>query len=178
MIINGDATDQQLLMEEGIRETEAFVSLTDIDEENIMLSLYANHVSNARLITKVNHISFEEVIKEIPIGSVIYPKNITAEHIIRYVRAKQNSLGSNIETMYRMADNRVEALEFIVAENSKITNVPLEQLKTKDNLLICSIQRGRSLITPSGKDCINVGDKVIVVTTHIGLSDINNIISQ
>lgn len=176
LIIYGDATDQQVLLEEGIRQTDAFVALTDIDEENIMLSLYANQVSKAKLITKINRISFEEVIKEIPIGSVIYPKNITAEHIIRYVRAKQNSLGSNIETLYRMADNRVEALEFIVAENSIVTDKPLEQLKTKDNLLICSIQRGRQLITPSGKDFIKVGDKVIVVTTHLGLSDINDII--
>ena len=176
MIIYGDATDQQLLMEEGIKKTDAFVSLTDMDEENVMLSLYVNHISNARLITKINHISFEEVIKSIPIGSVIYPKNITAEHIIRYVRAKQNSLGSNIETLYRMCDNRVEALEFIVAENSKVTDVPLEHLKTRDNLLICSIQRGKQFIIPSGKDSIKVGDKVIVVTTHKGLTDINNII--
>lgn len=176
MIINGDATDQQLLLEEGIRQADAMASLTDLDEENIMLSLYAHSVSSAKTMTKINKINFEEVIRELPIGSIICPKNITSEYIIRYVRSMQNSYGSNVETLYRMAGSRVEALEFLVGEKSKVTNTPLAELELKDNLLVCCITRNGEVMTPGGKDQILPGDGVIVVTTHKGLSGINDII--
>ena len=102
-IIHGDATDQQLLMEEGIQQTEAFVALTGFDEENIMLSLYVGTQSKAKLITKVNKISFEDIINSMNLGSVIYPKLLVADYILRYVRAMQNSLGSNVTTLYKIA---------------------------------------------------------------------------
>lgn len=179
MIINGDATDKSVLLEEGIRQSDAVASLTDFDEENILLSLYADKVSDAKVITKINKIAFEEIIGDMPVGSVICPKNITAEQIIQYIRAKQNSFGSNVETMYRMIDNKVEALEFKVGNNSRrITGIPIENLKLKDNLLICCIFRKGSIVTPSGKDMIMPGDNVIVVTTHKGLKDLEDIIRE
>ena len=119
MIIHGDGTDEQLLLEEGIRQTEAFASLTGFDEENIMLSLYASSQSKAKLITKVNKIAFENVINSLNIGSLIQPKMLTAEIILQYVRAMQNSMGSsNIETLYKIAADKAEALEFRVKEGS------------------------------------------------------------
>lgn len=175
MLIEGDASNENLLREEGISNMEAFISLTNYDEENIMLSLYANKVSDAKLITKINKISFEDVVSEIPIGSIISPKNLTAEYIIRYVRSMQNSLGSNVEAVYRMVHNKVEALEFYIKEESKVTNVCLADLKLKDNLLVCAIVRNGKRITPSGQDMIMKGDSVIVVTTKIGLNDIQEI---
>ena len=178
MIIYGDAANRDILDEEGIRSTDAFVSLTDLDEENIMLSLYANKVSSAKIITKINKIDFEEVISDMPIGSIICPKNITAEGIIQYVRSMQNSFGSNIETLYRMMDNRVEALEFVVRDDSSVTNTPLMSLNLKENLLICCINRNGRIITPSGKDSILKGDSVVVVTTKKGLNDIKDIIKD
>ena len=178
MIIYGDAANRDILDEEGIRSTDAFVSLTDLDEENIMLSLYANKVSSAKIITKINKIDFEEVISDMPIGSIICPKNITAEGIIQYVRSMQNSFGSNIETLYRMMDNRVEALEFVVRDDSSVTNTPLMSLNLKENLLICCINRNGKIITPSGKDSILKGDSVVVVTTKKGLNDIKDIIKD
>ncbi len=178
MIICGDASNRVILDEEGISKADAFVSLTNLDEENIMLSLYANKVSNAKIITKINKIDFEEVISDMPIGSIICPKNITAENIIQYVRSMQNSFGSNVETLYRMMDNRVEALEFIVRDDSIVTQTPLMELNLKENLLICCINRKGRIITPSGKDIILKGDSVVVVTTKKGLNDIKDIIKE
>lgn len=175
MIIEGDAASETILNEEGIQNMDAFISLTNFDEENIMLSLFANKVSDAKLITKINRIAFEGVINEIPIGSIISPKNLTAEYIIRYVRSMQNSMGSNVEAVYRMVHNKVEALEFYVKEDSSVTNVSLAELTLKPNLLICAIVRDGKRITPSGQDMILKGDSVIVVTTHIGLNDIQEI---
>ena len=177
MIIHGDGTDEQLLLEEGIRQTEAFASLTGFDEENIMLSLYASSQSKAKLITKVNKIAFENVINSLNIGSLIQPKMLTAEIILQYVRAIQNSMGSsNIETLYKIAADKAEALEFRVKEGSPILGIPLEKLKLIDNLLVACINRGGTIITPRGKDTVEAGDTVIVVTTHTGLNDLTDIL--
>lgn len=177
MIINGDASDQQLLLEEGLKGTDALVSLTSIDEENILLSLYANKVSEARCITKISKIDFEEVVRELPIGAVVCPKRITAQLIGSYVRSMQNSLDSNVETLYRMMEDRVEALEFKVSESAKgsYIDVPLSELNLKPNILICSIIRGKKITVPRGKDVIKCGDTVIVVTTTTGLDDLSDI---
>ena len=133
-IINGDGTNRSLLMEEGLSRTEAFVSLTNMDEENVFLSLFAKTVSNAKLIAKVNRLAFDDVIDNLDIGSVIYPKYITADYILQYVRAMQNSIGSNIETLYHILDNQAEALEFAIRENSPVTGIPLSELNLKKNL--------------------------------------------
>lgn len=177
LIINGDATDRQLLLEEGISDADAFVSLTNMDEENLVLSLFANKVSDAKIITKVDTVSFEEVVEELPIGTIACPKNITAKGILQYVRALRNSYGSNVETLYRMLDDKVEALEFIIKQESKVTNTPLMDLDLKKNLLICAIVRNGKVITPSGKDTILNGDTVIIVTTNKGLTDIKDILA-
>ena len=177
MIIHGDGTDEQLLLEEGIRQTEAFASLTGFDEENFMLSLYASSQSKAKLITKVNKIAFENVINSLNLGSLIQPKMLTAEIILQYVRAMQNSMGSsNIETLYKIAADKAEALEFRVKEGSPVLGIPLEKLKLIDNLLVACINRGGTIITPRGKDTVEAGDTVIVVTTHTGLNDLTDIL--
>ena len=177
MVIDGDAANDTLLTEEGIENMDAFVALTNFDEENIMLSLYANKMSNAKLFTKINRVAFEGVVNEIPIGSIITPKNLTAEYIIQYVRSMQNSIGSNVEAVYRMVHNQVEALEFYVKEDSAVTNRTFAELKLKPNLLVCGIVRNGVRIIPSGQDMILKGDSVIVVTTNIGLNDIQEIMA-
>ncbi len=175
MIIYGDASDQQLLMEEGLRQTEAFAALTGFDEENIMLSLYAARQTKAKLITKVNRISFEEVINSLDLGSVINPKLITADLILQYVRAMQNSLGSNVETLYKLS-NHVEALEFRVGKDFPMAGVPLEKMSLKPNLIVACINRNGRIITPGGKDTIEAKDTVIIVTTNTGLNDLKDIL--
>jgi len=176
IIINGDGTDQELLKEEGIIYAESFVPLTGIDEENILLTLYARQVSNAKVVTKINRINFKDVISRLDLGSVIYPRYITTEAIVAYVRAKKASINSNVETLYHMFDYKAEAIEFRVNEESNVTNIPLMDLSLKKNLLISFIGRNGSIIIPSGKDCIKAGDTVMIVTTHTGFNDIQDIL--
>ena len=178
MIVNGDGTDKKLLMEEGLPNAEGVVTLTNMDEENILLTLFAKDQSRAKLVTKVNKIAFDDIIERLDIGSVIYPKYITADYILRYVRAMHNSMGSNVETLYQILDNRAEALEFSIKENSQITGTPLMNLSLKDNLLIGCIHRHGKIIIPRGHDSIEVGDTVIIVTTQKGLHDIQDILKK
>lgn len=176
VIINGNGSDEGLLKEEGITRMESFVPLTGIDEENIMLTMYARRVSNAKVITKINKIAFREVINSLDLGSVIYPRYITAEAIIAYVRAKKETMDSNIETLYHMFNSRVEAIEFRVEKKSAVTGIPLMNLSLKKNLLISFINRHNDIIIPSGHDTIEVGDTVMIVTTHTGLNDLQDIL--
>ena len=141
-----------------------------------MLTLYAKTVSKAKVITKINRINFTEVINSLHLGSVVYPKYITSEAIVAYVRAKKNSMNSNIETLYHMYDSRVEAIEFLIENESEITNIPLKDLKLKDNLLITFINRNGSIIIPSGQDSIHVGDSVMIITSHTGLNNLLDIL--
>lgn len=176
LIIHGDGTERNLLQEEGLEHVQAFVSWTNMDEENVLLSLFARHVSKAKTVTKIHRIAYDEIIDGLELGSVLYPKYITAEYIIQYVRAMQNSIGSNVETLYRLIDNRVEALEFYVGAQSPVVGVPLKELKLKENLLICCINRKGQIITPGGQDTMEVGDTVVVVTTNTGFDDLGDIL--
>ena len=177
VIINGDGTDEELLREEGIERAEAVVALTGIDEENILLTLFARRVSEAKTITKINRITFQDVINSLDLGSVIYPKYITAEAIIRYARAMKESMDSNIETLYHMFDHRAEAIEFRVDAASDVTGVPLKDLSLKDDLLVSCIYRDGKVRIPNGFDEIRVGDTIMVVTTHSGFSDLQDILA-
>ena len=178
MIIHGDATNQNILLEEGIQNSEAFVSLTGIDEGNIFLSLFAQSCSKAKVITKINRISFGDIINDFQLGSLIYPKFITSEYITRYVRAMQNSLGSNVETLYHLIENKVEALEFHIHEGAPVVDIALEDLPIRDNTLIACINHAGTIIRPNGKTKISVGDTVIIITTHKGLGDIKDILQK
>ncbi len=175
-VIHGDGTKKNLLMEENIEHAGAFVSLTNIDEENILLSLFAKSMTSGKLVTKINRIAYDKVISNLDIGTTVYPKNITAEYIVRFVRAKKNSIGSNIETMHFILEGKVEALEFRIKEDSQITNMPLENMNLKKNILIACINRNGNIIIPRGKDTIQKGDTVIVVTTNTGFKDISDIL--
>lgn len=131
MVICGDGTERDLLLEEGLAKAESVVSMMDFDEENIMLSLYAKSISKAKVITRIHRIAYDEIIENLNLGSIVYPKNITAENIVKFVRAMQNSMGSNIESLYKLNDNRVEALEFIIREDCPLVGIPLQELKLK-----------------------------------------------
>lgn len=176
VIIHADATNHQVLIEEGIEGCESFVPLTGIDEGNVFLSLYAKKHSKAKTITKINRISFDDVISTFNLGSIISPKKTTSEYILRYVRAMKNSLGSKVETLYKIIDDKAEALEFAVHEHNRLIGKPLETLQLKDNLLIACINRNGEIISPNGKTSILLGDTVIVVTTQKGLHDITDIL--
>jgi trk system potassium uptake protein TrkA len=179
MIIHGDGTDQELLAEEGLAEAEGFAALTDMDEENIMLSLYAKSMSKAKKITKVNSSTYNGILDSLDIGSILQPKNLTAESILQYVRAMQNSIGSNVETLYRLVDGRAEALEFNIREDREITEIPLQNLALKSNLLVCAIYRNGRILIPKGQDCLKAGDSVVIITTSCGqMKDIRDILKK
>lgn len=175
-IINGDGTETQLLSEEGIKDAQSFISLTNIDEENIMLSLFAKTKTDGKVITKINRIEYDDVINSLELGTTVYPKNITAEYIVRFVRAKRNSIGSNIETMHIILDGKAEALEFRIGEKSPVSDISLEKMRIKKNVLIACINRNGKIIIPRGHDSIKYGDTVIVVTTNTGFKDISDIL--
>lgn len=175
-IIHGDGTEQGLLEEEGVADAEGFAALTDIDEENVMLSLYAKSVSKAKMITKVSNTTYDSILSSLDLGSVIYPKHLTTEYILQYVRAMQNSIGSNIETLYRLINGKVEALEFVIRKPEPVTDIPLFNLKLKSNLRVCAINRNGTIIIPKGQDCLKVGDSVVIITTNHGLKDIRDIL--
>ena len=148
-----------------------------MDEENVMLSFYVASNYSAKTVTKINKLDFEDVLDRLSIGSVIYPKNITAEMIISYVRALENSAGSNVQTLYNIVGGKAQALEFSVKTSSAVTDVPLCDLQLKKNLILCCISRGGKMIIPSGQDKVQIGDTVVVVTTNRNLGDIRDILA-
>ncbi|MBE7039364.1 MAG: Trk system potassium transporter TrkA [Ruminococcaceae bacterium] len=176
MIIWGDGTDQNTLLSEGLESCESFVSLTNLDEENIMLSLYVKNQSNAKVITKIKRQNFDVIINKLDLGSIVYPKFITSDRILQYVRAMQNSVGSNVETLYKIVGNKVEALEFRVTDSSPVIGIPLQDLNIRKNILISCINRNGKIIIPKGSDVILPGDTVIVTTTLTGLTDLGKIL--
>lgn len=177
VIINADGTDEEVLREEGIMNAEAFIPLTGIDEQNIILTLYAKKICKGKIITKITKIGFPEIISNLDLGSVLYPKKIASEAIIRYVRAMRNSQGfSNIETMYHLLDHAAEAIEFTVDEDNRATGVPLKDLSLKKNFLVACIVRDGRAIIPGGNDLIKKGDSVVIITTEQGVKDISDIV--
>lgn len=178
VIIHGDCMDQDLLLSEGVEHADAVVALMDYDEENILISMYAKGVSKAKVITKVNNAHFDSIIGRLNLECVINPKNIVGEYIARYIRAVQNSLGSNVETLYRLNEDRVEALEFKVKNTSKAAGIPISQLSLKDDLQIICMTRAGKVILPVGSDIILPDDSVVVITKHKGLSDLDDILNR
>ena len=175
-VIHGNAGDQETLMEEGIDKAGAFVSLTNLDEENILISLFARSVGTGKLVTKINRSDFSSVVKHLDLDSIIYPKNITSDLIVRYARAMKNTRGSNVETLYNIINNKVEASEFIVKEDSPITEAPLMELKFKKDVLIAAILRNKKVIIPRGGDRIMPGDRVVVVSGILAIHDISDVL--
>ena len=178
IILNGDGTDRQLLMSEGLHLSESLVTLTNMDEENILLTLFAKRQGIKTMVTKINRLEFDDIIDELDVGSVVYPKHITCDFIVQHIRALQNEYGNNIKTLYHILDDRVEAIEFTVLNSSQVTDKTLNELNLKPNQLICCITRGDQIIIPKGDDTIQVGDNVVVVTLGHELIDINDILAD
>ncbi len=174
-VICADGTDQDILLEEGIADADAFITLTGIDEENIILSLYGKTLGVDKVVTKINRLALLPISDSVGLENVVSPKNTTAALILQYVRAKQNSESSNIITLYRLSDNRLEAVEFIVRNDPDYVGIPLRDLRVRPGFLIAGIIRGNKLVVPSGNDCLKVNDSVVVVTTNNKLSDLEDI---
>ena len=178
IIIQGDGSDQEILMEEGIDEVDAFVALTNFDEENVIMSMFAVSRQVDKVITKVNRQSFSEVLENLGLDSMVSPRLVSANKIIRYVRALQNSWGSSVEAMTKIVNQQVEALEFRIREDCAFLGVPLKDIPLKPHVLIARILRGSQLIIPNGNDILCQGDNVIVITKESGFLEINDILNE
>ncbi len=176
IVINGDHHDQALLSEEGIESADAFLALSDNDEENILLSLFAKNAGSAKVITKINRSEYDDIVNHLDFDSSVYPKTITSDMIVRYVRAMKNTHGSNVENMYSFIKGKAEATEFLVGTNSPVTDIPLYQLQLKENILIAAILRDGAVIIPRGHDMIMEGDAVVIVSKSLGLHDISEVL--
>ncbi|SFO96168.1 trk system potassium uptake protein TrkA [Oscillibacter sp. PC13] len=179
LVIHGDGTDSELLQEEGLDQTDAFVAITGMDEANILMSISAAKQTNGcKVVAKINRKALVDLVSaESLIDSVVSAGSVTAELILQYVRAMQNASGTKVKTLHRIVDEKVEALEFSITEDLPFIGVPLRDLQLKSGVLLAGIVRQNGqIIIPSGEDVLNLNDDVIVVTTRTTLHDIRDIL--
>lgn len=176
LIINGDGSDKHLLIEEGIENIDAFVATTGIDEENVVFSMFANSLKVPKVITKINHLNFSEVLENVGIESVITPHVVATNHILRYIRAKENSVGGSMESLLKFMDDSLEIMEFKINGDFKMIGKQLKNIKFKNNLIIVAINRKNNIIFPNGDDTLEVNDKIVIATTTTGIKGLNNIL--
>lgn len=175
-VIHGNGTQHDLLVEEGIEAMDAFVALTPIDEENMIVSMFANKMDVTKTITQIKNDDLYDMLGELGIENTVSPKKVVADKIISYSRALANKRGSNVLTLYRLVNDQVEAIEFLAKKEEKFYNKPLKSLKIKKNCLIACIIRENQVMIPNGDSEIKLGDNVIVVTTHMDFDDLNDVI--
>lgn len=176
LIINGDVSDQYVLYEEGLETCDAFVTLTSIDEENIVCSMFAAMNNVPKIITKINHISLDGIVEKANIDTVITPHKIACNQIVKYVRALQHGQNSSCEAIYKFDDDSFEMVEFYVRKDFKGLNKPLKELGLKEGLLVVAILRGRNIIFPNGMDEIKEKDTIVVIDDDSSVKDINDIL--
>ena len=173
-VICGNGTQHDLLIEEGIEAMDAFVALTDIDEENMIVSMFANKKRVKKSITQIQNEELYGMLDELGISNNVSPTQVVASMIISYIRALANTVGSNVLTLYRLVNNQVEALEFSAKKQERIYDKPLKELRIKKNCLIACIIRKNEVIIPNGDSEIRLGDNVVVVTTHKNFDDLTD----
>lgn len=176
VVIHGDGSHQELLSEEGIRDMDAFVALTGMDEQNILLSFFASSQQVPKVIPKINRPELAAMATRLGLDGIVSPRKTIADVVVRYARALHNSMGSTIETLYSLMDDRAEAVEFLVQDEPSIVGIPLKDLALKPNTLIAGIIRNRRPIIPAGNDCIQAGDKVVLLVAGQHLQELKDIL--
>lgn len=175
-VIEADGSDHDILLEEGIPQCDALVSLTGLDEENIVLALMAKQLYVKKAIAKVNRMSLNHILDKLDIDNIIDPKSIIASQIIGYLRAKDNNDEStSVQTLYKIVNDQVEALEFVVSEKTKHIHQPLKNIHIKNHILIAGILRNNEMIVPKGDDTLEIGDRIIIVTIDSLIKKLNDI---
>ena len=176
-IVCGEPSRSDVLLEEGINSTDGFVALSGDDGDAIITSVYAKHCGVGKVVTRINHEHFAEILGDKELDSFIIPKKIVVQQITRYVRAMNNSLGSKMETLYKLADGKAEAMEFHISDKAKCRGIPIKDLKLKPNVLVASVIRGGKSILPDGNTEIRTGDRAIIVTEAGWLTDIDDMMA-
>ena len=176
VVLSGDGMKPEVLLEEGIDSQDAFVAITGFDETNILSSFFASGRSVPTVISKVNRPELAQTAQKLGLECVISPQETVSDVVLRYARALHNSIGSNVERLYKLCDGKAEVLEFKVLESFEYVNIPLRELKLKKNILIAGIVRGRKPIIPAGDDVILAGDRVIVMAQGLKLDNLLDIV--
>jgi trk system potassium uptake protein TrkA len=176
LIISGDGSDEDLLNSENLCDMDAFVTLTGRDEENLLAALYARQCGVHKVVAKINKINYASIIKNMGIDSVVSPKQITANGIIKFVRGLKNALGNPVETLYKIIGDKAEALEFTAGQSTKFLNIPIQDIKLVEGVIFGAIVRKNEIIIPHGRDVIKLGDSVILIVKDKQFSDFNDII--
>ncbi len=176
LIVCGDGTRSDVLLEDGITAADAFVALTGEDGDNIITSMYAHRCGVSKIVAKVNREHFSEILENSGLDSIVSPKTMVAQQIVRYVRAMDNSMGSSMETLYHLADGSVEALEFRVGAEASCVGIPLKDLRLRPNILICALIRGRETLLPDGATVIQPGDHAVIVAAAGRLKNIDDMV--
>lgn len=176
LVIKGDGSDKNLLLEEGIENVDAFVASTGLDEENVVYSMFANSINVPKVITKINHLNFSEVLDSVGIDNVITPHVVASNNILRFIRSKENSIGGNMETLLRFMDERLEIMEFKVNKDFKMCGKELKNIKFKKNLIVVCIKRKDEIIYPNGNDILDSDDNIIIATTNNNTKGLNDIL--
>lgn len=177
-IIEGDGTDQDLLEQENIAGMDAFIALSDRDEENLMTGLYARTHGVPKVIVKTNRYAYRDVIANLGLENQVSPRIITCNALLRYVRARVNARGTTVEKLYRLVDGKAEALEFIAKKGDPYIGVPLKKLTIRKGALVAIILHKGKVIVPFGDDVIEAGDHVVIISTASGISDLNEVIRK
>lgn len=177
-VIHGDGTDQELLEQEGLKQMDAFVTLCDRDEENLMTGLFAVRQGVPKVIVKNNRVAYADIISAMGLDSIVSPKSITCANILHYVRARVNGMGTKVEKLYRLVNGKAEALEFIARATDPYIGVPLRDLTMRRGTLVAVIVRQGKVIVPFGNDHIEAGDSVIIIACESGITDLNEVIRK
>ena len=175
-IINGDGSDEKLLLREGLGGAGAFAALTGIDEENLLLMLFAERVSHAKTITKLRRLNYSDIVDKIQIDNAVFPSLITADYIAKYARSMSHITDGNLENVFSILNGKARALEYFIKEENEITGKPISQLRLKEGLVICSITRDEKLIVPTGREEIKVGDNILILTVDAHHNDIKDMV--
>ncbi len=178
VIIMGDGMHQEILLEEGIEHTDAFISLTGSDEENVLCSFFVAGNTHATVVTKVNKPELVSTAERLGLECIISHTQTVTDSISRYARALHNSMGCNVETLYKLMDGKAEILEFKVISEFGFSDVPLKELTLKKNVLIAGIIRGKKPIIPTGADSIKIGDRVVIIAAGQTINDLSDIVDR
>lgn len=179
IIIESDGSDEEVLIEEGIEKIDALVALTGLDEENIVLSLYAKQMQAKKTVAKVTRINFSKTLDKLDVDSIVSPKNIIASHILRYIRAKNNKDdATSVKTLRKIVNGEVEAMEFVVTEHTLFVNQTLKELQLKENVLIAAISRENGFVIPKGDTIVHLKDHIVIITTDKSIRSLNDILRR
>ena len=177
-VIYGDGTDQDLLEQEGLKQMDAFVALCDRDEENLMTGLFAVRQGVPKVVVKNNRVAYSDIISAMGLDSIVSPKAITCQNILRYVRARENATGTKVERLYKLVGGKAEAIEFIARAGDPYIGIPLKNLNMRPGTLVGVIVRKGHVVVPFGNDHIEGGDSVVIIACESGITDLNEVIRR